>query len=58
MITNTDARFGPHDTPCRDHRQNDKGQHVGHDVDHPDEHQNHAAGGGMGGHGHGGGDGT
>jgi len=56
-MTNMDARFARHDTPRRDHRQSDNGQHVGHDVA-QDEHQDHAAGAGMGGHSCAGGDGT
>ena|GEM_PF-1504348 len=48
-MTNNDTRSGPQDTPRRDYAGNDNvGQHVGHEVDRPEEHQNHEAGGHSG----------
>lgn len=47
-MTNNDNQLGPQDTPHRDHAGTGSDQHIGHETDRPDEHQDHAHGGHAG----------
>jgi len=49
MMTNNDTRFGPQDTPHRDHARTDTDQHIsGLEPDHPADPHGHDHGGHAG----------